>query len=74
MKCPFCFDLELTSRVTSEDFAPETEVGYLPYYDDEDVYHSHDPNRRGTRNFCTQGHVWYVTDIPKCPAGDYPVE
>jgi hypothetical protein len=45
-----------------------------PFYDEQDVYHNHDPNRVTTHYSCSNGHEFQETTRRKCPGCAWPNE
>lgn len=43
-------------------------MGDSRFYDEEGVFHWHDPNGRTTSYRCSRGHSWSKTHYPQCPA------
>lgn len=66
MKCPECIAEEKTSRVFPGG-SSVTLLGHQPYYDEEGVYHSHDPNWFSTSYRCSNGHSWGDRHRNPCP-------
>ncbi len=73
MKCPECIETDQQSNVYPGS-TTVTLMGYQTYYDEDGVYHHHDPNRHTTGYSCSNGHQWQKSVAPQCPAGDYPEE
>jgi len=67
MKCPECLAAGLKSRVESLG-GTVTLMGWAPYWDEEGVYHSHDPNIRKSEYGCSNGHAWSEEYQAECPA------
>jgi hypothetical protein len=70
MKCPRCVEEGRTSKVYSEG-GRTTLRGYTPYYDEDGVYHSHNPNRITTSYRCSNDHKWRVCGRTSCPSCDF---
>ena len=70
MICPVCSKQEKKSTCYPRDISA-THEKWLPFYDENGKYHSHDPNYYDTRYFCSLGHEWTVREIHKCPCCDY---
>lgn len=66
MKCPECVEAGLRSTVRDQG-GMVTLVGYHPYYDEDGLYHSHDPNTRTTIFVCSNKHSWIVKSKSPCP-------
>lgn len=71
MICTKCRDEGKTSKVYSEGGTSTLLGGGGPYWDEEGVYHNHDPNTRTIGFHCSNGHTWVTKSKPSCPAGDY---
>lgn len=67
MKCQECVNTGQKSQVYPGP-ASVTCMGYQPYYDEEGVYHDHDPNWRSRNYTCSKGHDWVDSYQAKCPA------
>jgi hypothetical protein len=70
MKCPLCVEQGLRSTVRSLG-ATVTLLGHRPWWDEDGVYHSHDPNRHTMEFCCSKEHIWRSVSHLPCPAGDY---
>lgn len=83
MKCPECVAAEQTSKVYPLGSA-KTSIGWSPFWDEQGVYHAHDPNRVSSAYKCSNGHCWledgvllpcpnddcmYGKDVPSCCGG-----
>lgn len=70
MKCPQCaFDGEKsTLRI---DGSSCTLMGYSSFYDEDGIYHSHDPNRITSGYLCSRGHRIVETGFRICPNCEY---
>lgn len=65
MKCPKCAEANERSRVyVGGTFS--TAMMFNAFYDEDGVYHSHDPNVRTTQYSCSRGHHWSVESAPEC--------
>jgi len=42
-----------------------------PFYDENGVYHDHDPNHHSGGYRCSNGHQWRVSYQASCPNCDY---
>lgn len=71
MKCPACVELGYLSKLYMDSGSFTTLMGWSSYYDEDGIYHSHDPNRHSTGGRCSQDHQIYWSSYSKCPAGDY---
>ena len=71
MKCAECETLGKRSRVVVGG-SRTTLLGYSPYYDEEGLYHNHDPNTITTEYCCSEGHVWERRSKRQCPSCSYP--
>lgn len=69
MKCPKCEENNQTSRVYVSGGGGVTLAGYLPFYDEEGKYHSHDPNIINSIYTCANGHSFEVKRHNKCWCG-----
>ena len=67
MKCPICVANGTKSKVY-EGSSFSTLIGSHPFYDEDGVYHDHDPNTHSDYYSCTLGHSFSVKRINKCPA------
>jgi hypothetical protein len=61
--CETCATEGQKSIVTSGG-ACTTLMGFQSYYDEEGVFHSHDPNRTTADFRCSRGHAW-KHEMPK---------
>jgi hypothetical protein len=73
MKCPICKEKDLKSKVYSKG-SSTTLMGYSSYYDEEGVYHNHDPNTHTSYYNCSEGHEWIEKYKSKCSSCDYGKE
>lgn len=71
VRCVKCVEEGATSRVYAPMGGTTTLMGFSAYYDEQGVFHSHDPNWRGEEWSCSRGHRWHVGYTHRCPAGDY---
>ena len=72
MKCPVCSREGLRSTVYGSQFSTTTDMGWQPYWDEDGVFHDHNPNGHGRSFTCSRRHSWSVGSVEACPAGDYP--
>jgi hypothetical protein len=72
MKCPQCVIENETSSCFASNLVTSTAMGgQKRYWDEKDVYHSHDPNRSTSSYHCSRGHRWTVTSRHRCPGCDF---
>ena len=67
MICPECKAQGLRSTVHSGG-GSITLMGFSPYWDEDGVYHSHDPNQVSVSYHCSGGHSWGESKLRACPA------
>ena len=67
MKCEECVEAGLKSRVTGGG-GSRTLLGHSPYYDEDGIYHNHDPNTITRSYSCSNGHRWVTKGKGECPA------
>ena len=72
MKCPEC-DEAGDRSVVYVGGGISTEVASQPFYDEDGVYHNHDPNWHRTEYHCSKGHWWTMSRKGGC-CDDDPVE
>lgn len=65
-KCEACQEQKLKSKVFC-DGETRTLLGWKPYYDEEGVYHSHNPNNAQECYKCSNGHMWVENVKIPCP-------
>jgi len=70
MKCPKCQEEGKKSTVQSLG-GRKTLLGWGPKYDEEGVFHSHDPNTCTSYYKCSNGHEFIVQGKPLCPNCEY---
>ena len=70
MKCPKCVEAGLTSILYCEGVTT-TNLGFYPYYDENGVFHSHDPNWKVHLYSCSRGHRTEIRKKKKCDNCDY---
>lgn len=46
-------------------------LGWSPFYDEDGVYHSHDPNKHVSMYHCSRGHMWEKVTYAACGSCDY---
>lgn len=66
MKCGRCVEQGLKSRLHSHG-GTKTLMGWSPYYDEDGVFHKHDPNLMTKYYQCSNGHRMVVKDCAQCP-------
>lgn len=67
MKCSQCIEENKKSTVSSEGCST-TLLGYGgPFYDEDGIYHDHDPNIVTTYYRCSNGHRWHEKGSKQCP-------
>jgi hypothetical protein len=71
VKCPRCEAAGDKSKVFAPYGSVSTLMGHSSYWDEDGVYHSHDPNWHGSEYSCSLRHRWAVRWMSACPAGDY---
>ena len=72
MKCPTCVKEGERSTVYAPMGGVTTDMGWQDYWDEEGVYHSHNPNGTAEEYSCSRRHRWAIGSQTACPAGDYP--
>lgn len=70
MKCIKCVEQGLKSKLYNLG-SSITLMGWSPYFDEEGIYHNHNPNTRTTTYECSNGHYFNVAGHDKCPNCDY---
>jgi hypothetical protein len=70
MICPKCKELGQKSHVYEEG-GFKTLMGHQPYYNEDGVYHNHDPNRVKESFSCSEGHRIFVKRKDPCPSCNY---
>ena len=70
MMCPVCVAHGQRSKVTPLG-GTVTLMASRPWYDEEGVYHRHDPNAHVMQFSCSNDHAWRETSHWSCPSGDY---
>lgn len=71
MKCPECVETGERSRVYSGG-STSTAMGWQPYYDEDGIYHAHNPNRLTASFTCSNGHEFSHDMLQSCPARGCP--
>lgn len=66
VKCPECAAQDQRSRIYP-GCTVVTAMCTDYYYDEDGVFHHHDPNVRSTDYTCSNGHRWFDSVIPECP-------
>jgi len=70
MKCEQCVEEGTKSRVTDRGSSKTLLGGSPSYYDEEGVYHHHDPNKITTAYTCSNGHTFVIRRLGSCPNED----
>ena len=70
MKCPECVKVRGRSVVT-EGGGRTTLMSPNNYYDEDGIFHSHDPNITTTTYSCSNGHEWTDKSKSSCPNCNY---
>lgn len=70
MRCPECVAEGERSRVTSHG-GMTTLMGHYPYYDEDGIYHNHDPNWTTSGYSCSRGHQFSRATLKECPNCTY---
>lgn len=68
MKCSECQEAGQTSKVYSDGATRTLMGGGGPFWDEEGVRHSHEPNITTSGYHCSNGHRWTHRWLPACPA------
>jgi len=71
MKCEKCVSEGEQSSIQAPAGGVSTAIASAPYYDNEGIYHHHDPNSFTSAYSCSRGHRWVRSTRSGCPAGDY---
>ncbi len=66
MKCPECVKQDKKSQVYP-GISTTTCMGWQTYYDEDGMFHSHDPNWTTTGYACSEGHEWTESKQHPCP-------
>lgn len=72
--CPFCKEEGKKSRLICHGGSTTLMSGPLPYYDEDENYHVHDPNRVTRTYSCSNGHYFSYVFYKRCPHCDYNSE
>jgi len=67
MKCSECEESNQVSKVYMQG-GSTTLMAYTTYWDEEGIYHDHDPNTHTRSYTCSNGHSWTIKRINPCPA------
>jgi hypothetical protein len=67
MKCLTCVSSGQRSTIRCLG-STTTLLGYWPYYDEDGLYHNHDPNHYTTHYRCDNGHAWSENKLKECGA------
>lgn len=73
MKCPQCVANGNKSIVYTHG-GSSTLLSFTPYYDEEGLFHNHDPNVFTNGYSCNKGHKWSVKALRPCLNCDYGQE
>ncbi len=73
MICPKCKS-ENRKSIVYVGMSESTAMYAPPFYDEQNVYHNHDPNTTTTHYTCSNGHEFRETKTHKCPGCDWPEE
>lgn len=68
MKCEKCVAAGLKSTVYAPRGGFTTCMGWSAFYDEDGVYHRHDPNAHSETWQCSNGHRWNRTYYDLCSA------
>ncbi len=72
--CSICADRGDKS-ILREYGCAVTDMGWYPYYDENGMRHSHNPNGVGYYLECSNGHEWWPNNTcPNCDYGKPPNE
>lgn len=64
--CPYCKEEGNKSKLF-ESMSASTCMYSSPFYDEDGIYHNHDPNILTTDYKCSNGHIFIVRAKIKCP-------
>lgn len=70
MICSKCKELGIKSQVYDRG-SSVTLMGYQSYYDEEGIFHNHNPNIRATVYTCSNKHKFILKDKVHCPTCEY---
>lgn len=73
MKCPFCEEEGKKSRLTI-GMGGSTLLGFSNHYDEDGLWHNHDPNTHSTNFACSNGHRFVKMEKRRCVSCDFGVE
>ncbi len=73
MKCPECVS-DGKKSIVYPGSSSTTLMGYQTYYDEDGVFHKHDPNDVQSNYSCSNGHQWIDHTKIDCPNCDWPNE
>jgi len=73
VKCPECVKNGLRSKVWP-GAGTVTLMGWRTYYDEEGLFHVHDPNKYVMKYSCSNGHKWKESTLKPCINCDYGKE
>lgn len=71
MKCPRCEKEGLKSYYYLSSGGGSTCAGWIPFFDEDGKYHSHDPNTTQSESHCSNGHKFIHKYMSKC-CEEYP--
>jgi len=71
MICPQCAQEGERSKVWA-GASMGTAIYCQPYYDEDGVYHRHDPNTTTISYHCSRGHTWTKRTGKGCPNCSWP--
>jgi hypothetical protein len=70
IKCPECEKQSITpERIYTEPHSLTTDMAWYPYYDSENRYHDHNPNKISREYHCSNGHSFSGTQVNTCWCG-----
>jgi len=70
MICPFCKEEGKKSHV-HPGVRSTTLIGFSTYYDEDGIYHIHDPNSSSQNFICSNKHRWNEVSYEPCPNCEY---
>ena len=70
MQCPECVKEGKASRVYM-GVGARTLMCEERYYDEDGLFHSHNPNGHTQAYYCTQNHNWATTNYDQCPSCNF---
>ena len=68
MKCQKCVNAGLKSIVYAHNALQLTLMAFQPFYNEDGIYHCHDPNTHSESWSCSNGHGWFRKWQNACPA------